>query len=111
MSYDICAPVVLNFMRGSRKFCQRGSKIDKIFILFYLVDEGIEVPNITINGPSSTRQRNAIKWRFAGGPMVVRHRMLGSFVVLQGIRTSIAKKPYIFVIFQGVRALWIRTCH
>ena len=26
---------------------------------------------------------------------------LGSFVVLQGIQTSIAKKPYIFVIFQG----------
>ena len=26
---------------------------------------------------------------------------LGSFVIFQGIRTSIAKKPYIFVIFQG----------
>ena len=26
---------------------------------------------------------------------------LGSFVVLRGIRTSIAKKPFIFVIFQG----------
>ena len=25
---------------------------------------------------------------------------LGSFVIFQGIRTSIAKKPYIFVIFQ-----------
>ena len=42
---------------------------------------------------------------------------LGSFVVLQGIRTSIAKKPYIFVIFQGggVRIpappLLIRTCY
>ena len=27
---------------------------------FFLVDEGIEDPNITINGPSSARQRNAI---------------------------------------------------
>ena len=26
---------------------------------------------------------------------------LGSFVIFQGTRTSIAKKPYIFVIFQG----------
>ena len=26
---------------------------------------------------------------------------LGSFVIFQGIRTSIAKKPYIFVIFLG----------
>ena len=26
---------------------------------------------------------------------------LGSFLIFQGIRTSIAKKPYIFVIFQG----------
>ena len=26
---------------------------------------------------------------------------LGSFVIFQGVRTSIAKKPYIFVIFQG----------
>ena len=40
---------------------------------------------------------------------------LGSFVIFQGIRTSIAKKPYIFVIFQGggggpdpLSPLWIR---
>ena len=26
---------------------------------------------------------------------------LGSFVIFQGMRTSIAQKPYIFVIFQG----------
>ena len=29
-------------------------------ITFYLVDEGIEDPNVTINGPSLARQRNAI---------------------------------------------------
>ena len=28
---------------------------------------------------------------------------LGSFVIFQGIRTSSAKKPYIFAIFQGVQ--------
>ena len=43
-------------MRGPRKFCQRGSKFDSLF----LVDEGMEDPNTAINGPSSARQRNAI---------------------------------------------------
>ena len=47
-------------MRGSREFCQRGSKFDIVF----LVNKGIENPNITINGPSSARQRNAIKMAF-----------------------------------------------
>ena len=39
---------------------------------------------------------------------------LGSLVPFQGIRTSIAMKPYIFVIFQGVlipfHPLWIHPC-
>ena len=49
-------------MRGSRKFCQRGSKFDNVFFFFFffLVDEGIEAPNITINGPSLVRLRNAV---------------------------------------------------
>ena len=55
-------------MRGSRKFCQRGSKFDNIF----LIDKGIEDTNTAINGPSSARQRNAIKmafrWRADDGP-------------------------------------------
>ena len=46
-------------MRGSRNFCQRESKFDNVFFVFFLflVDEGIED---AINGPSSSRQRNAI---------------------------------------------------
>ena len=33
--------------------------------------------------------------------MMAQHECcLGSFMIFQGIRTSIAKKPYIFVIFQ-----------
>ena len=39
-------------MGGSRKFCQRASKFD----VFFLVDEGIENPNIAINGPSLAHQ-------------------------------------------------------
>ena len=56
-------------MHGSRKFCQRGSNFDKVF----LVDEGREDPSTTIRGPSSARQRNAIRWRFAGVPMMAQH--------------------------------------
>ena len=56
-------------IRGSRKFCQRGSKfLSNIF----LVVRGREDPNTTISRLSSARQRNAIKmafhWRADGGP-------------------------------------------
>ena len=91
-------------MRRSRKIFQRGFNFDYDLKKKILVDEGREDPNTTISGPSSAGQWNAnIEcW-------------LGSFVVLQGIRASIAKKPYIFVIFQGegqepLSPLWIRTC-
>ena len=96
-------------MRGSRKFCQRGSKFDKVFLFFFsffffsffFVVEGFEDPNITKNGPSSAGQRNAIemafRWRADDGPT-----LNASLVALcQGILTSIAQKTFIFVIFQG----------
>ena len=35
---------------GSRKLCQTGSKFDKFFLKFFLVDVGIEDQNITIMG-------------------------------------------------------------
>ena len=42
-------------MRGSRKFCQRGSNFENVsfwFVLFsFLVDEGREDPNTTISVP------------------------------------------------------------
>ena len=44
-----------HFMRGPRKFCQRGSKFDNIFFFFFLV-EGIEDPNTTIYRPLSACQ-------------------------------------------------------
>ena len=56
-------------MRGPRKFCQRGSNSDNVF----LVDERRMDPNTNNSGPSSARQRNAIKWHFAGGPMIAKH--------------------------------------
>ena len=42
-----------NFVRGGPNL---------ITCIFFLVDEGIEDPSITINGPSSARQRNVIRW-------------------------------------------------
>ena len=81
-------------MRGSRKFCQRGSNFGAFFSLFCLVDEGREDPNTTISWPLSARQRDPCqRW-----PKV--EYWLCSFVIFQGIRTSIAKTRYIFVIFQ-----------
>ena len=44
---------------GSRKFCQCGPTLS-FFVCLFLVDEGREDPIITINRPSSARQRNAI---------------------------------------------------
>ena len=63
-------------MRGSRKFCQRGPTLTTFFVLFFFVllgDEGREDPSTNISEPSSTCQRNAIKWRFAGYPMMAQH--------------------------------------
>ena len=57
-------------MRGSRKFCQRGSNFDNVFLK---VDEGREDPSPTLSGPSSARQRTGINWRFAGMPMNAQH--------------------------------------
>ena len=53
-------------MRGSRKFCQRGTTSTFFF------DEGRKDSNTTIKGPSTARQRNAIqmafRWWADGGP-------------------------------------------
>ena len=46
-------------MRGSREFCQIGSKFDKVF----LVDEGREDPNYIISGlysPASETPLNGV---------------------------------------------------
>ena len=84
------------FMRGSRKFCQRGSNSDTI--IFWLMRwDRIQIPlKASHHRPTS---ETPFKWSH------------GSLVILYGIRTSIAKKPYIFLVFQGVRtpSLWIRA--
>ena len=67
--------LVAKAMRGSKKFCQRGSNFDNVFFLFVLFC--LVNSNASISGPSSTCQF----W-------------FGSFVIFQWIRTSIAKKSY-----------------
>ena len=69
----------------------------------FLVDEGKADQKTTINRPSSARQRNAIsmafRWRAYDGQTLNAGLVA---VIFYGIWTSIAKKPYIFVIFQSV---------
>ena len=80
-------------MRGSRKFFQRGSN-------FFLINEWIQIP--LKSGHHRPASEKPLKWRFAGVPMMVNIECwLGSFVIFQEIRTSIAQKLYIFVIFRG----------
>ena len=66
-----------------------------------LVDEGIQIA--LKSGPSSARLRNAMafRWRADNGPKLNAGVVHCSFVIFQGIWTSIANKPYIFMIFQG----------
>ena len=85
-------------MRVSRKFSQRGSNSDNVF----LADERRDDPKSTKSGPSSALQRNAIYLNgvsLAGRWWPNIECSIGSLVVLQG--TSIAKTPIFFVIFQG----------
>ena len=43
----------------------------------------------------------AFRWHADDGPTLIAGLVYSSFVIFQGIRTSIAKKPFMFVIFQG----------
>ena len=55
-------------IRGSRKFCKRGSNFDNVFFLsLFLVDEGREDPNTKIRGPSSVHP-SAKRWRADDDP-------------------------------------------
>ena len=73
----------------------RGGPIQTIF----LVDEMKEDQNTTNSGQPLARQRNAIemafRWARDDGPT------LNAGLGFQRIRTSLARKPYIFMNFQG----------
>ena len=102
-------------MRGSRKFCQMGSNSDnvlRVFVFCFFVCLFFFCLFFCERGE---RIQIALKAghhrRFAGGPMMTQQ----CWPFFQGIRTSTAKKPYIFVIFQGggrdpLPPLWNRAC-
>ena len=82
-------------IRGSRKFSQRGSNFDNFFNL--MRGEGIQIPLLYVGNhwPASELPFKWLSLACQGWPNIECW-----LVIFQGIRTSIAKKPYIFVIFQ-----------
>ena len=79
------------FLHRSRKFCQRGFNSD---IYFFLRERGSkDHQKRAIIG----LQQNASEMADNGRPWMLTWQLC----VFQGIRTSIAKKTYKFVIFQG----------
>ena len=54
---------------------------------------------LAIIGPLAKRHLNGVSLAGRSWPKI--ECWLGSYVLFQGMRASIAKKPYIFVIFQG----------
>ena len=78
-------------------FFQRGSNYDNVFFLF-VRGEGEKESITTICGPSSAHQRNVIKWRFAGGPMMAQHWML-AFQLCDWSGDPVLLRTSIFVIF------------
>ena len=103
--FRVNGPVVCMMarMRGSRKFCQRGSNSATLTKIFFCIKRG-EMIQIQ---QKAGHHRHASERHFNGVSFVGRwwpniECWLGSFVIFQGIWTSIARKPCIFVIFQGV---------
>ena len=61
-------------MRGSRKFCQRGSKLDNVFfLLLFLSDEGKRIQIQLQMGHHQPASETPFKWRIADGPMIAQH--------------------------------------
>ena len=90
-------------------FVRGGSTLTTFFFLFvWSMSEGGSKYHLTraILGPLAKRHINGVSRAWRRWPNI--ECWLGSFVIFQGIWTSIAKKPYIFVIFHGggVRTPW-----
>ena len=86
-------------MRGSRKFFSEGVPLFYVCIS-WLGERGSEYhyKRVIIG---QQEKRNLYGISLAGRWWLNTECWLESFVRLQGIRTNIAKKPYIFVIFKG----------
>ena len=88
-------------MRGSRKFCQRGPILTTFFFsLSWWVEGGSKLHyKRAFISPPAKRHLNGVSLMCRWWPNI--ECWLGSFVIFQGIRTGIAKKPYISWFFRG----------
>ena len=98
-------------MRGSRKFCQRGSNLDNVF--FSLMGEELSKYHYqrAIFGPPANRHSNGVSLAYRLWPKI--ESWFGSFTILSGSRPVLLKKLY-FCDFLGGSGppapLWIRLC-
>ena len=93
------AKAIIN-IPGSRKFCQRGSDFDMFFFFLEWRDDPSKYHyKQVIIGLQANAILMAFCWRADNGPKL--DAELVALWFFKGIRTSIAKKPYIFVIFRG----------
>ena len=95
-----------------QKVLSQGVQLWKCFFIYI---QGREDPNKyhykrAIIDPPAKRHLNGVLLAGRWWPNI--ECWIGTFVIIKGIRTSFAKEPYIFVIFQGVRTpcptIWIR---
>ena len=99
---------------GSRKFCQRGSAFDNVFFLSWWAERWSKYHNKRTNiGVPAKRHLNGVSLSYRRWPNI--ECWLGNLVFFQGKWTSIARKPYSFMIFQGggcrpLYPLWLHPC-
>ena len=89
--------IKLSACKNPGRFVRGGPTLTKAF-LFFLVDVGEKI-QIPLKAGHHRPIKIAFYLRADDGPTL--HAGLAAFFIFQGIRTSIAMKPYIFVIFQG----------
>ena len=63
------------YMRKPRKFCQRGSNLDNIFLVFFSLLGRIKMSIKA--GHHRPTSKTPFKWRFADVPIIAQHRILG----------------------------------
>ena len=99
----------LHYMRGSRKFCQRGSSSPNVCCCFF-VGERIQIPLKA--GHYWPVSETPFKWLLAGGPMMVQRKLCES-VIFQGNRPVLLRNPIFLTFFRGGSGppslLWTRA--
>ena len=87
-----------HYMRGSRKFCQRGSNLDNVFLVWWGGELSKYHYKRAVFGPPAKRHLNGVLLACRLWPKI--ESWLGSHD-FKGIGTSIAKKPLYFCDFRG----------